>query len=36
VLCGLEDQLPPAAEMVVPSRLVHLPIACHDSWTIAA
>jgi urea carboxylase len=36
VLCGLEDTLPSAAEMVVPSRLVHLPIACHDRWTIAA
>ena len=36
VLCGLEDQLPSASEMVVPSRLVHLPIACHDRWTIAA
>jgi urea carboxylase len=36
LLRRLEDDLPAAEEMVVPSRLVHLPIACHDRWTIAA
>ena len=36
VLRRLEGDLPPAQEMVVPSRLVYLPIACHDRWTIAA
>ena len=36
LLRRLEDDLPPALEMVVPSRLVYLPIACHDRWTIAA
>ena len=36
VLCRLEDDLPSAQEMVVPSRLVHLPIVCHDKWTCAA
>lgn len=35
-LCSIEDDLPPAQEMIVPSRLVRLPIACHDRWTIAA
>lgn len=32
----LENTLPPVLEMTVPSRLVHLPIACHDRWTRAA
>lgn len=36
LLCRLEEDLPSAKEMVVPSRLVHLPIACHDKWTLAA
>ncbi len=35
-LWRLEDDLPPVLEVVVPSRLVHLPIACHDRWTMAA
>ena len=33
LLRGLEDTLPATEEMVVPSRVVHLPIACHDRWT---
>lgn len=33
ILKALEPTLPPADEMEVPSRLVHLPIAYHDRWT---
>lgn len=35
-LTAIEVGLPPAAEMEVPSRTVHLPIACHERWTAEA
>jgi urea carboxylase len=36
LLTELEAELPPSGEVEVPSRLVHLPIACHDKWTLDA
>ena len=35
-LTAIEVGLPPAEEMEVPSRTVHLPIACHERWTAEA
>ncbi|HJW76483.1 MAG TPA: carboxyltransferase domain-containing protein [Thermoleophilia bacterium] len=36
MLAAIEVELPPAEDMELPSRVVHLPIACHDRWTAQA
>lgn len=36
ILSSIEDDLPPVEDMVVESRRVVLPIACHDKWTAEA
>lgn len=36
MLIAIETGLPPAEDMEVESRVIHLPIACHEKWTAAA
>jgi urea carboxylase len=36
ILKSAENELPPSETMIVPSRIVHLPLAFHERWTLEA